>query len=89
VSAFDGRQGCNDFSLGIELEGTDALPYTDAQYQSLAHLSEEIRRCYPAIAPGRIQGHCHIAPGRKTDPGEAFDWGRYLGGLTPNEEESA
>ncbi|WP_040261715.1 1,6-anhydro-N-acetylmuramyl-L-alanine amidase AmpD [Pseudomonas massiliensis] len=85
VSTFDGREGCNDFSLGIELEGTDDQPYAEAQYASLAHLTAEIRRCYPAIVPARIQGHCHIAPTRKTDPGPAFDWSRYLSSLTTEE----
>jgi AmpD protein len=89
VSRFEGREGCNDFSLGIELEGTDERPYTPAQYRSLAHLSEEICRVYPAITPSRIQGHCHIAPERKTDPGAAFDWGRYLSSLAPVEEGNA
>lgn len=85
VSTFDGREGCNDFSLGIELEGTDDQPYAEAQYASLAHLTAEIRGCYPAIVPARIQGHCHIAPTRKTDPGPAFDWSRYLSSLTTEE----
>lgn len=89
VSTFEGREGCNDFSLGIELEGTDELPYTDAQYASLAHLSEEIRKVYPAIGPSRIQGHCDIAPVRKTDPGAAFDWGRYLASLGVTQEKNA
>lgn len=89
VSTFDGREGCNDFSLGIELEGTDEQPYSDAQYASLRHLSEQLLGVYPAILPSRIQGHCHIAPGRKTDPGPAFDWPRYLSSLSPVEEGRA
>lgn len=89
VSTFEGREGCNDFSLGIELEGTDETPYTDAQYASLAHVSQEIRKVYPAIGASRIQGHCHIAPERKTDPGRAFDWGRYLAGLGVIKEKDA
>ncbi len=74
VSCFDGREACNDFSLGIELEGTDTEPYTDAQYTALAGLTRLLRAAFPAITPERIQGHCDIAPERKTDPGEAFDW---------------
>jgi len=81
VSCFDGRDGCNDFSIGIELEGTDELPYTDAQYRALERLTREIRRAWPVIGPERIQGHEHIAPGRKTDPGPAFDWRRYHAAL--------
>ncbi|OEY68917.1 N-acetyl-anhydromuranmyl-L-alanine amidase [Rheinheimera salexigens] len=77
VSQFDGRERCNDFSIGIELEGTDNLPYTDAQYQSLIMLTKQIMQFYPAITPQRIIGHSDIAPGRKTDPGPAFDWARY------------
>jgi AmpD protein len=81
VSCFGDREACNDFSIGIELEGTDHTPYTDAQYQKLLELTRAIRRHYPAIRPGRITGHADIAPGRKTDPGPAFDWARYLGAL--------
>jgi len=89
VSNFEGREGCNDFSLGIELEGTDDQPYTDAQYTSLRQLSEQLLAVYPAISPSRIQGHSDIAPGRKTDPGPAFDWGRYLSSLGFVEEGRA
>lgn len=81
VSRFDGREGCNDFSLGIELEGTDELPFSDAQYQSLNALVGELRRHYPAISPERICGHSDIAPGRKTDPGPCFDWARLRAAL--------
>jgi AmpD protein len=77
LSRFQGRSRCNDFSIGIELEGTDTLPYTDAQYHSLNALSEFIVNRYPRISLGRIVGHNDIAPGRKTDPGVAFDWARY------------
>lgn len=77
VSQFDGRERCNDFSIGIELEGTDNLPYTELQYQSLIQLTLYLLRQFPAITPQRITGHCDIAPGRKTDPGSAFDWMRY------------
>ena len=75
-SSFQGRPRCNDFSVGVELEGCDHVPYTDAQYQALATLIAALRRAYPDIAPDRITGHSDIAPGRKTDPGPAFDWPR-------------
>ena len=81
VSCFAGREQCNDFSLGIELEGTDELPYSDAQYATLQTLSRELMRVYPGISRERICGHSDIAPGRKTDPGPAFDWCRYLDAL--------
>jgi AmpD protein len=77
VSEFRGRSACNDFSIGIELEGTDDLPYTPAQYLSLASVVAELRVHYPAITEDRIVGHSAIAPRRKTDPGPAFDWGRF------------
>ncbi|MFV3403698.1 MULTISPECIES: 1,6-anhydro-N-acetylmuramyl-L-alanine amidase AmpD [Pseudomonas] len=86
VSRFEGREGCNDFSIGIELEGTDELPYTDAQYATLAHLTGQIRQAWPAIDLARIQGHSDIAPGRKTDPGPAFDWPRYRAAVQSNED---
>ena len=85
VSRFEGREGCNDFSIGIELEGTDELPYTDAQYATLVQLTQEIRGAWPVIGPARIRGHDEIAPGRKTDPGPAFDWHRYRVDLQDNE----
>ena len=74
VSRFGTRERCNDFSLGVELEGTDTLPYTDAQYTSLAKLARVLRARYPLRA---AWGHEHIAPGRKTDPGPAFHWARF------------
>lgn len=77
VSRMQGRERCNDFSIGIELEGTDHQPYTDAQYLALAAASRDIMRRFPAITLGRIVGHNDIAPGRKTDPGPAFDWPRF------------
>ena len=76
-SSFCGQSACNNFSIGIELEGTDELPYTEAQYDALTELSQLIMQAYPAISPERITGHSDIAPGRKTDPGMAFDWTRY------------
>ena len=78
VSSFEGERGCNDYSIGIELEGTDNTPYTQAQYQSLANLSRALILAYPLITRERITGHEHIAPGRKTDPGPAFDWNHYF-----------
>ncbi|WP_198402680.1 1,6-anhydro-N-acetylmuramyl-L-alanine amidase AmpD [Marinobacter salinus] len=77
-SCFQGDEECNDFSIGIELEGTDEIPYTDAQYRSLAWLSRLVMMAWPEITPERVTGHCDIAPGRKTDPGQAFDWGYFL-----------
>ena len=76
VSNFRGRDHCNDFSIGIELEGTDTLPYEDAQYRVLAALIDALRIAYPALDRQNIAGHCEIAPDRKTDPGPAFDWQR-------------
>jgi AmpD protein len=77
VSCFQGQERCNDFSIGIELEGTDTVPYTDEQYQALADVARCLVRAYPAILPERVVGHCDIAPGRKTDPGPSFDWHRF------------
>ena len=73
-SRWHGRQRCNDFSIGVELEGSDAVAYTDHQYAQLARLTQELRSHYPIED---VAGHCHIAPGRKTDPGPSFDWARY------------
>ena len=77
VSEFEGRQRCNDFSIGIELEGADHIAYTDIQYAVLARVSQQIMTHYPKITSNRIVGHSDIAPERKTDPGQAFDWQRY------------
>ena len=77
VSEFNGRTRCNDFSIGIELQGTDLLPYTSQQYEALNAVSKQIRTIYPQIKMDNIVGHCDIAPGRKTDPGSSFDWKRY------------
>jgi AmpD protein len=73
-SAWNGRDRCNDFSIGVELEGTDEVPYTDAQYDSLARLTEALFERYGRLG---VAGHSDIAPGRKTDPGPHFDWERY------------
>jgi len=75
-SEYQGRGGCNDFSIGIELEGTDVVPYTDAQYESLAALIETLLATYPTLSADHIAGHSDIAPGRRTDPGPAFEWRR-------------
>ena len=77
VSSWRGREACNAFSNGIELEGTEGQPYTDAQYEALVGLSGTLSCHYPAITVDRIVGHCDIAPGRKTDPGASFEWQRY------------
>jgi len=74
ASNWCGREACNDFSIGIELEGTDDEPYDDRQYPVLATLIAALQRAYPTLASGAIAGHSDIAPGRKTDPGPAFDW---------------
>jgi len=75
ISSFEGRERCNDFSIGVELEGVDDVPYTDRQYDRLALLLESIQKEYPLIVKDRIVGHSEIAPGRKSDPGPAFEWG--------------
>lgn len=77
-SVFEGRENCNDFSVGIELEGTDTGCYTEAQYSALAAITRELMVRFPAITSDRIVAHSAIAPGRKSDPGDGFDWGRYL-----------
>ncbi|WP_100551106.1 1,6-anhydro-N-acetylmuramyl-L-alanine amidase AmpD [Caedibacter taeniospiralis] len=77
ISCYKGRENCNDFSIGIELQGTDKTHFKDAQYQSLSRLTDAIRRKYPDIE-NNITGHSEIAPQRKTDPGVGFDWQRFL-----------
>lgn len=77
-SCFEGRENCNDFSIGIELEGTDDSGFTDGQYEVLTAITQVLMSEYPAITADRIVGHSDIAPGRKTDPGQSFDWRRYL-----------
>ena len=76
-SQFEGRERCNDFSIGIELEGQDDIPYTESQYQTLATVVGLLRRTYPMIERHAIVGHSDVAPGRKTDPGTAFDWDHF------------
>lgn len=75
-SRFAGREDCNDFSVGIELEGTDKRPYTAVQYRRLCATIRALRRSLPSLAQAPVVGHSDVAPGRKTDPGPAFDWGR-------------
>lgn len=76
-SCYRGRDACNDFSIGIELEGTDDVPYTPDQYETLAAVARALIRAYPGLDAARIVGHCDIAPERKTDPGPSFDWPRF------------
>jgi N-acetyl-anhydromuramoyl-L-alanine amidase len=75
-SRYGERENCNDFSIGIELEGSDTVPYEPAQYQALAQLILALCAAYPSLSVERVVGHSDIAPGRKTDPGPAFDWQR-------------
>lgn len=76
-SQFKGRERCNDFSIGIELEGCDSKPFTQAQYRRLSVVTRALLDTYPKLARSRIVGHSDIAPGRKTDPGPGFDWARF------------
>jgi len=80
-SSFQGRSRCNDFSIGIELEGCDEQPYEPQQMDVLVAVIQELMVAYPALSPERIVGHCDIAPERKTDPGPAFDWEELRGRL--------
>lgn len=73
-SSYNGRAACNDFSIGVELEGTDTLAYEEAQYEALADAVAALCAAYPRLTPERLVGHSDISPGRKTDPGPAFDW---------------
>jgi AmpD protein len=75
-SVYQGREACNDFSVGVELEGTDTLSYEATQYGALAEVVAALCAAYPRLSPDRLVGHSDIAPGRKTDPGPAFDWPR-------------
>ncbi len=84
VSSWQGEPVCNNYSIGIELEGTDDLSYTDSQYQQLDQLIRSIRHEYLTIEADALCGHSDIAPGRKTDPGAAFDWPRLKRQLDQN-----
>jgi AmpD protein len=77
-SSYDGQPRCNDFSIGIELEGTDDSPFADVQYQQLAQMILSLIDQYPTLSLDRVAGHSDIAPGRKTDPGIQFDWDRLF-----------
>lgn len=81
ASRFGRRERCNDFSVGVELEGCESDPFTADQYTTLIALTRALRAACPAIGAERIVGHSDIAPGRKTDPGPHFDWARYRAGL--------
>ena len=87
ASCWAGRRDCNDFAIGIELEGTDDVAYTESQYDVLEEVLNALARRYPRLDPAAIVGHNEIAPGRKTDPGPAFDWARVIraaaGPVTP------
>jgi N-acetyl-anhydromuramoyl-L-alanine amidase len=80
-SSFCGKTHCNDFSIGIELEGTEDIPYEQCQYKQLSQVVRLLMRAYPAITLDRLVGHMDIAPGRKTDPGQIFDWAYLKGKL--------
>tara|TARA_B100000902_G_scaffold146735_1_gene143803 strand:- start:297 stop:839 length:543 start_codon:yes stop_codon:yes gene_type:complete len=82
VSEFKGRDNCNEFSIGIELEGTDDLEYSSNQYKTLIGVTKALMEAYPNISADNIVGHQDIAPVRKTDPGEAFDWDLYKSSLS-------
>ncbi|MEH8091306.1 1,6-anhydro-N-acetylmuramyl-L-alanine amidase AmpD [Gallibacterium anatis] len=77
LSSFQGREKCNDFAIGIELEGSNNQPFTEQQYCTLAEVTAAIMQTYPLITPVRIVGHCDISPGRKIDPGQYFNWHYY------------
>jgi AmpD protein len=85
VSSWRGRPVCNDFSVGIELEGTDETPYEPAQYAALRGLLRALQATYPALAAGHVVGHSDIAPGRKTDPGPSFEWARIASCRAPGD----
>lgn len=80
-SCFRGRSRCNDFSIGIELEGEDDIPYDDRQYEVLPAVLQALILAYPGLSPREIAGHCDVSPGRKSDPGPAFDWLRLYDAL--------
>jgi AmpD protein len=87
-SCYRGRNCCNDFSIGIELEGDDEIAYDDRQYDVLSSVLQELMAAYPLISPREILAHSDISPGRKTDPGPAFDWLRLYDGLIANKTDS-
>ncbi len=80
-SSYQGRENCNDFSIGIELEGAEDIAYSPEQYTRLAEVINTLLATYPSLSRQRITGHSDIAPGRKTDPGPTFDWDKLFAGL--------
>ena len=82
ASSWQGRDRCNDYSIGIELSGCDEQAYTEQQYRALCAVTRQIQAAYPNISDDRVVGHSDIAPGRKTDPGPCFDWEKYRQMLT-------
>ncbi|MDQ4147868.1 MAG: N-acetylmuramoyl-L-alanine amidase, partial [Pseudomonadota bacterium] len=88
ASIYQGRARCNDFSIGIELEGADDLNYEAGQYYTLAAIINALIQAYPTLSRDNIVGHADIAPGRKTDPGSAFDWPRLYRLLEVSEKSS-
>ena len=83
-SVFNGRENCNDFSIGIELDGTDDVNDEMIQYEALVQVITELQRAWPSLAGANIRGHCHIAPARKTDPCPAFEWDKLYTMLADN-----
>ena len=81
-SSFEDREDCNDFSIGVELEGTDRDPFSDRQYMALTDITLDLLATYSSLTAARIVGHSDIAPGRKSDPGPCFDWERYKRSLS-------
>ncbi|MDH5324406.1 MAG: 1,6-anhydro-N-acetylmuramyl-L-alanine amidase AmpD [Gammaproteobacteria bacterium] len=77
LSVYQGRERCNDFSIGIELEGSDHVAFESVQYEQLTALVKALLNAYPSLTPQHITGHSDIAPQRKTDPGPFFDWGKF------------
>jgi AmpD protein len=88
ASCYRDRQDCNDYSIGIELEGEDEIPYTDRQYEVLIKTVSTLQATYRNLCARRIAGHCDVAPNRKSDPGPAFDWLRLYDGLSNNDGNS-
>lgn len=85
ASSYRGRERCNDFSIGVELEGSDDAPYEPEQYRALSETIAQLCAAYPALSRERVTGHSDIAPGRKTDPGLFFDWPRLRAMLAASE----
>ena len=81
ISHYKGQENCNDFSIGVEVEGTDSIDYTTKQYESLKEVTLSLMKAYPRISLDNIVGHSDVAPERKTDPGESFDWSRFRSSL--------